>query len=62
MDDERILGTASLDGNVVRAVFVAPETRGRGIGRVLMAVIARAAEVAGVAILTLQSSLTAVGF
>ncbi|KMO43727.1 acetyltransferase [Methylobacterium tarhaniae] len=62
VDDERILGTASLDGGVVRAVFVAPDAQGRGIGRALMAEIERTAQGAGVATLTLQSSLTAVGF
>jgi GNAT superfamily N-acetyltransferase len=62
VDDDRILGTASLDGGVVRAVFVAPDAQGHGVGRALMAEIERAAEAAGVATLILQSSLTAVGF
>ncbi|QRE77418.1 GNAT family N-acetyltransferase [Methylobacterium aquaticum] len=42
-----------------RQVFVAPDAQGRGIGRALMGEIERAAEVAGIAVLTLQSSLTA---
>ncbi|MGF3026392.1 GNAT family N-acetyltransferase [Methylobacterium aquaticum] len=58
----RIIGTASRDGAAVRAVFVAPEVQGRGIGRRLMAEVDRAARTAGIATLTLQSSLTAVGF
>lgn len=60
--DNRILGTASLDGGAVRAVFVAPDAQGRGIGRALMAEVERMAAAAGVVMLTLQSSLTAVGF
>ena len=62
LDGDRILGTASRDGEVVRAVFVTPEAQGRGIGRGLMGEVDRAARAAGVATLTLQSSLTAVGF
>ncbi|TGD96421.1 GNAT family N-acetyltransferase [Methylobacterium nonmethylotrophicum] len=58
----RIVGTASRDGAVVRAVFIAPDAQRRGIGRALMADIERAARAAGVAKLTLQSSLTAVHF
>lgn len=46
----------------MRAVFVAPDAQERGIGRALMAAVERAAEEADVARLTLQSSLTAVGF
>src|SRR4051794_13760601 len=33
----RIVGTASLEGNVVRTVFVAPDVQSQGIGRRLMA-------------------------
>ncbi len=62
LDGDRILGTASRDGEVVRAVFVTPEAQGRGIGRGLMGEVDRAARAAGVATLTLQSSLTAIGF
>ncbi len=62
VDAARIVGTASRDGAVVRSVFVAPDAQGRGIGRALMAEIDRAAVAAGVATLTLQSSLTALGF
>jgi len=34
--DGRVVGTASLDGSVVRSVFVAPDVQGRGIGKLLM--------------------------
>ena len=58
----RILGTAALDGDRVKSVFVAPERQGEGIGRSLMAEVARLAMEAGVTSLTLQSSLTAQTF
>jgi GNAT superfamily N-acetyltransferase len=58
----RLVGTASRDGAVVRAVFVAPDSQRVGTGRALMAAVERAAVDAGVATLTLQSSLTATGF
>lgn len=60
--DARILGTASLDGNVVRTVFVAPDSQGQGIGRLLMAQIERAARETGIGILEVPSSVTAEPF
>ena len=57
-----ILGTAALDGDEVRSVFVTPERQGEGIGAMLMAEVIRLAAEAGVTALTLQSSLTARGF
>jgi GNAT superfamily N-acetyltransferase len=33
----RVVGTASLDGSLVRAVFVSPDVQTRGIGKLLMA-------------------------
>ena len=33
----RVVGTASLDGSVVRTVFVSPDLQARGIGKLLMA-------------------------
>lgn len=62
MEGDRLVGTASRDGHVVRAVFVAPDAQEGGIGRALMAAVERAAGEAGIATLTLQSSLTATGF
>ncbi len=55
---EAIVGTASLDGDVVRAVFVAPEVQGMGVGQKLMAVIESVAAQNGVRILTVPASLT----
>ncbi|WP_320410761.1 GNAT family N-acetyltransferase [Mesorhizobium sp. Root695] len=39
----RIVGPASLDGSIVRSVFVDPELRGHGIGKRLMAEVEEAA-------------------
>lgn len=61
-DDEgagsRIVGTAALDGSVVRTVFVAPDVQGKGVGRLLMAEVEKASREAGVEILTVPASLT----
>jgi predicted N-acetyltransferase YhbS len=59
---ERILGTASLDGRVVRTVFVEPGYQGKGIGRRLMAEVEREALARGVALLAVPSSVTAEPF
>lgn len=58
----RVVGTASLDRNVVRTVFVAPEVQGRGIGTRLMTEIERTARERSVASLTVFSSITAEAF
>jgi GNAT superfamily N-acetyltransferase len=60
--EDNIVGTASLDGEVVRTVFVRPEYQGRGIGRALMARVERAATTANVATLAVPSSVTAEPF
>lgn len=62
MQDQQLLGTASLDGHVVRSVFVAPDSQGQGIGRRLMAALERLAREQGVSELLVPSSLTAQGF
>ncbi len=54
----RIVGTAALDGSVVRTVFVAPDVQGRGMGRLLMAEVEKASREAGIEILTVPASLT----
>lgn len=59
---EALLGTASLDGDLVRAVFVAVAGQGAGVGRLLMARIEQEARAAGVARLRVPASLTALGF
>ncbi|MCV9937704.1 GNAT family N-acetyltransferase [Boseaceae bacterium BT-24-1] len=58
----RIVGTASLDGRVVRSVFVEPKSQGLGVGRLLMAQVEQAATEGGVEILAVPSSVTAEPF
>ncbi|MBB4259159.1 MULTISPECIES: GNAT family N-acetyltransferase [unclassified Bradyrhizobium] len=58
----RIIGTASLDGSVVRTVFVEPDVQTRGVGKRLMAEVERAARERNVSALTVPSSVTAEGF
>ena len=60
--ESAVVGTASLDGDVVRTVFIDPGCQGRGIGRALMAEIERAAIEKGVAVLAVPSSVTAEPF
>jgi GNAT superfamily N-acetyltransferase len=62
VNDDVVLGTASLDGRVVRTVFIDPAWQGRGIGRALMAEVERAAIERGVAMLAVPSSVTAEPF
>ncbi|WP_409190976.1 GNAT family N-acetyltransferase [Bradyrhizobium sp. RDM4] len=58
----RVVGTAGLDGSVVRTVFVAPDVQGRGVGKLLMAEIERTARERNIASLTVPSSVTAETF
>jgi len=58
----RVVGTASLDGSVVRTVFVAPDVQARGIGKLLMAEIERTARGRSFPALTVPSSVTAEAF
>jgi GNAT superfamily N-acetyltransferase len=62
VEHDRIVGTASLDGRVVRTVFIEPRYQGRGIGRALMAEVERSAVENGVAVLAVPSSVTAERF
>jgi GNAT superfamily N-acetyltransferase len=59
---QEIVGTASLEGTTIRSVFVAPSAQGQGIGRQLIAEVERAALEAGIAALTVPSSVTAEQF
>jgi N-acetylglutamate synthase-like GNAT family acetyltransferase len=60
--DGRVVGTASLDGSVVRSVFVAPDVQARGIGKLLMARIESAARERNILKLAVPSSVTAETF
>lgn len=52
----RVVATASLDGSVVRTVFVAPDAQARGIGKLLMAEIERTARERNIRSLTVPSA------
>ena len=60
--DSRVVGTASLDGSVVRTVFVAPDVQARGIGKLLMAEIERTARERDIRKLAVPSSISAEAF
>ncbi|MGG2398806.1 N-acetyltransferase family protein [Pseudomonas sp. SH1-B] len=57
-----LIATASLDGDVVRTVFVDPAQQGNGVGRQLMQRLHAQALNAGITKLRVPSSLTAEGF
>ncbi|MEZ2332891.1 GNAT family N-acetyltransferase [Mesorhizobium sp. RCC_202] len=59
---ETLVGTASLDGDTVRSMFVDPPFQGHGVGRRLMSAVEQAARADGVATLTVPSSVTAEPF
>jgi N-acetylglutamate synthase-like GNAT family acetyltransferase len=58
----RVVGTASLDGSIVRTVFVAPDVQAQGIGKLLMAEIERTARERNIAKLAVPSSISAETF
>lgn len=60
--DGRVVGTASLDGSVIRSVFVSPDVQARGIGKLLMAEIESTARERNVLKLAVPSSVTAETF
>jgi N-acetylglutamate synthase-like GNAT family acetyltransferase len=58
----RVVGTASLDGSLVRTVFVSPDVQAGGIGKLLMAEVERTARARNIPRLTVPSSLSAETF
>lgn len=56
---EEVLGTAALEGDMVRTVFVVPEHQGHGIGKALMAAITAEARARDIAVLQVSASVTA---
>ena len=58
----RIVGTASLQGSVVRALFVDPGHQKHGVGAKLMDTVERLGLARSNAVVTVNSSLTALGF
>jgi predicted N-acetyltransferase YhbS len=59
---QRVVGTAGLDGNVVRTMFVAPEVQNKGIGRRLVHELEHRARAKGITTLSVPSSITAEPF
>ncbi len=57
-----IIGTASLEGNVIRSVFVLPSKQGKNIGCLLMYYLEKIAREQNIQSLTVPSSVTAEGF
>ncbi|WP_064681714.1 GNAT family N-acetyltransferase [Rhizobium bangladeshense] len=60
--DGPIIGTASLDGNTVRTVFVSPAAQGQGVGARLLEAVESAARYKGIGVLRVPDSLTAHAF
>ena len=61
-DHDGVVATASLENNVVRSVFVAPEYQRLGIGERLMLAVENEALTHGSHLLRVPSSITAQGF
>lgn len=62
LTDDHLVGTASLDGSVVRSVFVAPTAQRRGVGKQLLNELERSAREMGVTSLSVPSTVTAERF
>lgn len=62
MEKNNIIGTASLEGDLVRTVFVLPSKQGKKAGSLLMHYLEEVARKENIACLTVSSSITAEGF
>lgn len=60
--DTEIVGFATREGDLIRALYVRPELQGRGIGSELLNVVEAAARADGVHRLTVSASLNSIGF
>ena len=60
--DKKIMGTATLAGNKVEAVYVHPRYHSLGVGKKLMEKLEEQARTKGYTKLILYASITAVGF
>jgi GNAT superfamily N-acetyltransferase len=60
--DGMVVGTGSLDGRVIRSVYVDPTCQGKGIGTRLMDVLEGLARDQSVSTISVPSSITAEGF
>jgi N-acetylglutamate synthase-like GNAT family acetyltransferase len=61
-EKNHIIGTASLEGNLVRTVFVLPNKQGKKAGSLLMHYLEEIARKESISSLTVSSSITAEGF
>lgn len=59
---DQVVATASLDGGVVRSVFVSPDFQRRGFGQQLMRKLEAVAQARGLGVLSVPSSITAQAF
>jgi GNAT superfamily N-acetyltransferase len=62
VEGDKILGTASLQGDAIYGVFVNPRYHGKGIGTKLMNYVEKVAKRRGLKSVGLPASLTAYGF
>jgi len=62
IEEGRVIGKASLEGNTVRSVFVVPSRQDSGVGKSLMNHVEQIAKARSIHCLTVSSSVTAEGF
>ena len=62
IENEEVIGTASLKGNIILTVFVGVNVQGKGIGTKLMRYLEKMASKKGFKKVSLPSSITSVSF